>query len=76
MQVPLGTLVKNAESLELIAELSAEEEQFILARGGAGGRGNHFYLSNEVRAPMVAEIGGKGEERRLLLEMKIAAHIG
>lgn len=42
-------------------------EIFIAARGGAGGHGNHFYLSNAVRKPMKAEYGGKGEKVRYIL---------
>ena len=49
---------------------------YIAARGGAGGRGNRFYLSNENRAPTVYEEGAKGEERTLLVELRIMAHAG
>lgn len=76
MQVPIGTIIKDKQTREVLAELQHENQQFILARGGAGGRGNHYYLSNEVRAPVLSEEGGRGECRELLLEMKIAAHIG
>ena len=49
---------------------------FIGARGGAGGKGNYFYLSNSNRAPMEFEEGGRGEERLLHLELRIMAFAG
>lgn len=76
MQVPLGTLVRDQATGEILAELSNNNQHYILARGGAGGKGNHFYLSNDIRAPAIAENGGKGEEKELLIEMKVTAHIG
>lgn len=76
VQVPIGTLVRDQLTGEVLAELSQDDQHYVLARGGAGGKGNHFYLSNEARAPTIAEDGGKGEEKELLVEMKIVAHIG
>lgn len=60
VNVPLNTLVKTTAG-EIVYELTKPGELFIAARGGAGGHGNHFYLSNDVRAPLKAELGGKGE---------------
>lgn len=74
--MPLGTVVRDRETGELLSELTSENHSYILARGGAGGRGNHYYLSNETRAPAVAETGGQGETKELFIEMKIAAHVG
>ena len=76
MQVPLGTQVKSYETRQLLAELSTEGQSYILGRGGAGGHGNHFYLSNEERGPAIAEQGGEGESRHVILEMRVAAHVG
>ena len=56
--------------------MQKEGEYYIAAHGGAGGRGNHYYLSNEERAPVMAEYGGKAEERELQLELEIMAHAG
>lgn len=70
VEVPLNTIVK-LPSGEIVHEMRKDGEVFIAARGGAGGHGNHFYLSNQVRAPQKAEIGGKGEEVRPLLKTKI-----
>ncbi|XP_067945960.1 mitochondrial ribosome-associated GTPase 2-like [Watersipora subatra] len=76
VRVPVGTLVKNADTKQLLADLSQEGKSYILGRGGAGGHGNHFYLSNEMRAPAIAEEGGKGEHRQVILELKVSAHVG
>ena len=76
MQVPIGTIVKDPVTGKVIAELSKEGQSYILGRGGAGGHGNHFYLSNEQRGPAIAEKGGEGEMRQLILELKISAHVG
>ena len=46
------------------------------ARGGAGGHGNHYFLSNEERAPTVYEEGARGQEQLLFAEMRVIAHVG
>ncbi|KAI1729723.1 GTP1/OBG domain-containing protein [Ditylenchus destructor] len=77
--VPLHTIVrKSASNSEgtVIHELSREGELFIAARGGAGGHGNTFYLSNAVRKPVKAELGGSGEEVKYDLEMRVMATAG
>ncbi|KAI1285231.1 Mitochondrial ribosome-associated GTPase 2 [Halotydeus destructor] len=73
--VPVGTLVKT-ELGEIIADLDVPGSKFVAARGGAGGKGNHYFLSEENRHPKVAEIGAKGEENTYILEMKTVAHAG
>jgi GTPase len=68
ISVPLNTLIKKPSADELrpskkiIWELKRHGEMFIAARGGAGGHGNAFYLSNMVRKPLKAEEGGRGEK--------------
>lgn len=65
--MPLGTLIKKPcysyRSLEegIIHELNSHGDIFIAARGGAGGHGNNYFLSNNIRKPCTAELGGKGE---------------
>lgn len=49
---------------------------FLAARGGAGGRGNHYFISDQLQAPHVAEVGADGENRKYVLEVKTMAHIG
>ena len=74
-KVPPGTIVKNCNQ-EIISDLKKKGEMFIAARGGAGGHGNRYYLSNENRAPMVYEVGANGEERTLNVELRVMAHAG
>ena len=73
--VPIGTLVKKQDGLT-IADLDEEGSMFIAARGGQGGKGNHFYLSDKNRHPRVAELGAKGEVNDYILEMKCVADCG
>lgn len=61
---------------KVVADLSENGDLFVAARGGAGGKGNHFFLSNENRQPRVAEQGGEGEQQVYCLEMKTIAHVG
>ena len=74
-QVPIGTMVYD-EDRSLLADLDRIDSVYVAARGGAGGHGNHFYLSNENRAPMIAEQGAAGEIRKLALELRTLAHVG
>lgn len=60
----------------MLHELIEPGEVFLAARGGAGGHGNHFYLSNQVRKPLKAELGGVGEQRAYALEMRVIATAG
>jgi len=61
---------------KIVYELTKPDELFIAARGGAGGHGNLFYLSNDVRAPQKAEVGGKGEIVDYVMELRIMAMAG
>ncbi|CAL1293584.1 unnamed protein product [Larinioides sclopetarius] len=74
VKVPIGTLVK--ENDVTLSDLNEQDAKFIAARGGSGGHGNHFFLSNENRHPDIAEMGAAGEQRVYDLELKIMAHIG
>ncbi|RUS90790.1 hypothetical protein EGW08_001409 [Elysia chlorotica] len=75
IEVPKGTVIKS-ENGGLLASLDKEDDVFIAARGGAGGKGNHFFLSNENRAPAVAEVGAEGQVREVKVELKTMAHFG
>lgn len=59
-----------------MGDLSEEGSMFILARGGAGGRGNKFFASDLKQAPLVAEYGATGEDRSYTLELKSMANFG
>lgn len=70
----MGTLVK--EGREVVADLSCPGAEYIAALGGAGGKGNRFFLANDNRAPATCTPGQPGQERVLLLELKTVAHAG
>jgi len=76
IEVPPGTLVWDLETGELLKDLTDEGEEFILCRGGRGGRGNASFATPTDRAPRIRELGEKGEERKVLLELKIIADGG
>ena len=60
----------------VVADLQQHGNSFLAARGGAGGKGNYFFLSNENRAPTTYEVGGQGEEKILYAELRAIADIG
>ncbi len=76
LPVPAGTLVLDDDSGELLADLDREGAEVLVARGGAGGRGNVHFKSSVNRAPDFAEPGRPGEERNLRLELKLIAEAG
>jgi len=75
LNVPVGTQVFDADSGELLVDLIAPDQTFLAARGGNGGMGNPRFVSSMRQAPRFAERGGKSEERRLKLELKILADV-
>ncbi len=76
IKVPLGTMVKDAETGELLADLVGEGDTFIAARGGRGGRGNTWFATATNQSPRDWEVGEEGEERLLELELKLIADVG
>jgi GTP-binding protein len=74
--VPLGTLVRDGQTGEILADMVAADQQTLIVRGGRGGRGNSAFKSSRNNAPRVAENGEVGEARWLELEMKIVADVG
>ncbi|WP_297571314.1 GTPase ObgE [uncultured Anaerovibrio sp.] len=76
VKVPQGTLVKDADTGEILADLVDIGQQAVIARGGRGGRGNAKFATSANRAPTFAELGEPGETRNLLLELKLLADVG
>ncbi|MDP8930570.1 MAG: GTPase ObgE [Actinomycetota bacterium] len=74
--VPAGTVVRERASCAVLTDLDRPGTRFIVARGGRGGRGNASLASDRRRAPRFAELGERGEERSLRLELKVIADVG
>jgi GTP-binding protein len=74
--VPVGTVFKDGDSQAVIADLTRDGERFIAARGGIGGKGNAHFTSSTNRSPRFAQDGMPGEERWIILELKLLADVG
>ncbi|HWN45097.1 MAG TPA: GTPase ObgE [Thermoanaerobaculia bacterium] len=74
--VPLGTVIYDDDSGELLGEVVADGERLLVSSGGRGGKGNARFATATNQAPRNAEPGGEGEERRLRLELKLLADVG
>lgn len=74
--VPVGTVIKNAETGKVIADLIEPNEEFVALRGGKGGRGNSKFATSVHQAPRFAEMGEKTKAFDLILELKTIADVG
>lgn len=74
--VPLGTVVYDAVTGDLLGDLTAHEQRLLVCKGGRGGRGNTHFKSSKNQVPRTGEKGEPGEEKRLRLELKLIADIG
>ena len=76
VDVPLGTVVKDAETDEVLAEITEESQEYMAAEGGMGGRGNWHFKSSTNQTPRYAQPGISGVELKLILELKVLADVG
>lgn len=74
--VPIGTVVYDDETQQIIADLSEDGEKALIVKGGRGGRGNATFKSSVNRAPRIAEKGAPGEARKITIELKLLADVG
>ena len=76
IDVPLGTMVYDQSTNELLADITHDKQEVLIAKGGNGGRGNSHFATSAVRAPAYAEKGEPGEEKEIRLELKVLADVG
>ncbi len=76
IRVPIGTTVKDTDTNLIICDLTKEDQECIIAKGGRGGKGNAAFMTNKNKAPYTSELGEPGEERNVLCELKLLADVG
>ena len=76
LHMPVGTIIRDAESGAVVADIVAPDQKVLLARGGDGGFGNLHFKSSTNRAPRQKTPGWPGEQRRLTLELRVLADVG
>ena len=76
LEVPLGTVAKDAETGERLLEIMGDGEEQVLLPGGKGGKGNYHFKTATNQAPQYAQPGIEGQERTIVLELKILADVG
>lgn len=76
LKVPVGTLVKDEETGGVIYDFKSRDDEFVICHGGRGGHGNAKYKTSTRRSPNFAQAGTKGEERSVILELKLLADVG
>jgi GTP-binding protein len=74
--VPIGTVVKDAETEKIIFDLNEESKEVVLAKGGKGGKGNSKFATSTNQTPRFAEDGKQGEYKKVILELKLIADVG
>ena len=76
IEVPAGTVIRDAETGTVLADITSEEQEITLLKGGKGGRGNTHFASSVNQAPRIAERGEPGEEMWVTLELKLIGDVG
>lgn len=76
IKLPVGTVIKDLETGEVLADLIEDRQKYVCCLGGRGGKGNAHFKSSTYQAPKFAQPGEEGEERKLQLELKLLADVG
>ncbi len=76
VEVPLGTVIRDTDTNEIIDEVTENEQEIIIAEGGKGGRGNWHFKSSTNQTPRYAQPGIEGQEKDITLELKVLADVG
>ena len=76
IRVPVGTTIKDIDTNLVICDLTDDNQECVVAKGGRGGKGNAAFASNKNKAPYTSELGEPGEERNILCELKLLADVG
>lgn len=76
IEVPKGTMVFDGDKSKMMIDLNGKNEEYVLAKGGKGGLGNAHFASSTHQAPRFAETGEPGEEKKIVLELKLVADVG
>jgi GTP-binding protein len=76
VRVPIGTIIYNEETNEVLADITQHKERHLIARGGRGGRGNTAFANSKNKAPKFQENGELGQEINLRIELKLLADVG
>ena len=76
VRVPIGTIVYNDDTNEVLADITKHQERYLIAKGGRGGRGNTAFANSKNKAPKFQENGELGEEINLRVELKLLADVG
>ena len=76
IKVPIGTVVKDTKTGQVVADLSKPNQKELILKGGRGGRGNSHFATSTRQAPRFSEDGEKGEEKEIILELKLLADVG
>lgn len=75
IKVPVGTIIRSEDG-DVVGDLEREGLMYVGARGGAGGKGNRFFISDTEQAPKISEYGAEGENIKYTIEMRSMAHVG